>query len=159
MTDPDADFRSLVVHCRRAPFDVYIGPGSSWASPLIPGKNETPEEITAQFSSYLLRQSRLCAWLPQLRSRVLGCWCAPQACHGWMLARLANGPVLRVGSGSGDAAAVRSETGRLLACLECRNPDRPVPQPFGTQEERAAWAAAHLRMTGHDSWLTMKEEE
>jgi hypothetical protein len=30
------------------------------------------------------------AALPELKGRVLGCWCAPLACHGDVLAQLAN---------------------------------------------------------------------
>jgi len=30
------------------------------------------------------------AALPELRGKVLGCWCAPKACHGDVLVSLAN---------------------------------------------------------------------
>ncbi len=28
--------------------------------------------------------------LPELKGKILGCWCAPEACHGDILAELAN---------------------------------------------------------------------
>jgi hypothetical protein len=30
------------------------------------------------------------AALPELKGKVLGCWCAPSACHGDVLMRLVN---------------------------------------------------------------------
>ena len=42
-------------------------------------------EAKARFSE----QPELLAALPELAGKTLGCWCAPKACHGDVLARLA----------------------------------------------------------------------
>lgn len=45
----------------------------------------------------------------------------------------------------------------LLVCLECGDPERPLPIPFGSPAERGKWAAAHTRGTGHDNWRVWDE--
>jgi len=45
-----------------------------------------------------------------------------------------------------------SETFYLLACLECGDPENPLPMPFGSPAERGKWASEHTRATGHDRW-------
>jgi hypothetical protein len=35
-------------------------------------------------------QPDLMARLPELKGKVLGCWCAPEACHGDILSEFAN---------------------------------------------------------------------
>lgn len=88
-----------------AAFDVYIGramsrggwrlKGSKWANPYkidLPGKKRdgTREEVIARYRVYLLGNPELRAALPELRGKVLGCWCLPKACHGTVLAELAD---------------------------------------------------------------------
>lgn len=86
---------SNVVHCLRDPYDIYIGrampkyglTASPWANPFRIGRDGTREEVVAKFEAYLLRSPGLMEHLPELRGRVLGCWCAPLSCHGDVLAR------------------------------------------------------------------------
>ena len=88
----------LVVHCKKDKYDVYIGravprsglKGSDWANPFVIGKHGTREEVMAQYRAWLLANPDLYARLPELRGRVLGCWCAPEACHGNILSEPAN---------------------------------------------------------------------
>jgi hypothetical protein len=80
---------SQVVHCKRERFDVYIGRPSKWRNPFVIGRDGTREEVIAKFERWLL-SSELVGDLAELRGKVLGCWCAPEACHGDVLARLAN---------------------------------------------------------------------
>lgn len=82
--------RRTVVHCKRAPHDVYIGRPSKWGNPFRIGRDGTRAEVIAKYRAYLLGSPVLMAALPELRGKVLGCWCAPQACHGDVLAELAN---------------------------------------------------------------------
>jgi uncharacterized protein DUF4326 len=90
---------TLVVHCKKAPFDVYIGRAmssqgfnaSKWANPFKIGKDGTRSEVIAKYEVHLRSRPDLMAALPELRGKVLGCWCAPDPCHGDVLARLANG--------------------------------------------------------------------
>jgi hypothetical protein len=83
MADP------LVVHCKRTPHDVYIGRPSKWGNPFAIGRDGTREQVIARYERWLLEQPELLAALPELAGKTLGCWCAPRACHGDVLARLA----------------------------------------------------------------------
>jgi hypothetical protein len=88
-----------VVHCKKAPFDVYIGRPSKWGNPfshltsktLAYYRVSTRQEAIDRYEAWLLEQPELMAALPELKGKILGCWCAPQSCHGEVLARLANG--------------------------------------------------------------------
>lgn len=81
----------LVVHCKRDRYDVYIGRPSKWGNPFAIGRDGTREEVIDKYRTWLLGQPELLAALPELKGKVLGCWCAPQACHGDVLAKLASG--------------------------------------------------------------------
>ncbi|HUQ90770.1 MAG TPA: DUF4326 domain-containing protein [Bryobacteraceae bacterium] len=88
----------LVVHCKREKYDVYIGravprsglKASVWANPFVIGKDGTRGECIAKFRASLLLNPELLQKLPELKGKVLGCWCAPEACHGDVLSELAN---------------------------------------------------------------------
>jgi hypothetical protein len=79
-----------VVHCRRERHHVYVGRPSKWGNPFVVGRDGTREECIALYERWLLANVELMAALPQLRGKVLGCWCTPRACHGDVLVRLAN---------------------------------------------------------------------
>jgi len=79
----------LVVHCKRATHDVYIGRPSKWGNPFVIGRDGTREQVIARYEQWLLEQPELVAALGELAGKTLGCWCAPRACHGDVLARLA----------------------------------------------------------------------
>lgn len=83
------DTRKYVVHCKRAPFDVYIGRPGPWGNPFQIGRDGTRAEVIAKFEASLTDEQRERA-RRELRGKVLGCWCAPQPCHGDVLARIAN---------------------------------------------------------------------
>ncbi len=76
-----------VVHCKKEPYDVYIGRPSKWGNPFEIGVDGTREECIAKYSNWVKKQQ-----LPfeELRGKILGCWCAPKACHGDVLIKLAN---------------------------------------------------------------------
>ena len=80
----------MVVHCKRAPHDVYVGRPSKWGNPFEIGKDGTREEVIAKYEAHLLATPALMDALPELRGKTLGCWCAPRACHADILTRLAN---------------------------------------------------------------------
>ena len=94
----------FVVHCRKWPYDVYIGrpsfairrkiPGSDgrWGNPFVVGKDGTREEVIAKHKAWLLspENEELMNQIHELKGKVLGCWCAPLPCHGDTLAELAN---------------------------------------------------------------------
>jgi Domain of unknown function (DUF4326) len=66
-------------------------PASKWANPFTIGRDGDREEVSARYREYLLLSPELVAALPELRGKVLGCWCKPEACHGDVLAELADG--------------------------------------------------------------------
>jgi hypothetical protein len=80
----------LVVHCKRAAHDVYIGRPSKWGNAFVIGRDGTRDEVIARYEAWLLQQPELVGALGELAGKTLGCWCAPAACHGDVLARLAN---------------------------------------------------------------------
>lgn len=86
-----------VVHCKKEGFDVYIGRGSKWGNPFSHKEGTlaehvvgSREEAIAKYEEYLLNNQELVDALPELKGKVLGCWCKPKACHGDVLLRMAN---------------------------------------------------------------------
>jgi hypothetical protein len=86
-----------VVHCKKEPYDVYIGRPSKWGNPF------SHKEGTLAKFKFLSRQEAIDAYrkwitegggrhlledLHELRGKTLGCWCKPQSCHGDVLADL-----------------------------------------------------------------------
>lgn len=85
--------KTTVVHCKRSRFDVYVGRPSKWGNPFPLARgasNEARAKAVVQYDEWLRAQPHLMASLHELRGKVLGCWCAPKACHGDVLARLAD---------------------------------------------------------------------
>ena len=80
------------VHCKRECHHVYIGRPSKWGNPFVLGRDGTREQVIGRYEAWLLGREELVAALGELRGKVLGCWCAPRACHGDVLVRLANAP-------------------------------------------------------------------
>ena len=74
-----------VVHCKREPFDVFIGRPSKWGNPYVIGPHGSREMVIERYRSYLRGRPDLLADLHELEGKVLGCFCAPKACHGDVL--------------------------------------------------------------------------
>jgi len=80
-----------VVHCKRSAYDVYIGRPGPFGNPFEIGKDGTREEVVEKYAEWVLTQPELLAIIKtELKGKVLGCWCAPQLCHGDILKELAN---------------------------------------------------------------------
>jgi hypothetical protein len=64
---------------------------SKWANPFMIERGGARDEVIAMYERWL-RDERpaLMASLGELRGKGLACWCAPLACHGDVLLRLAN---------------------------------------------------------------------
>ena len=78
-----------VVHCKKEPYDVYIGRPSKWGNPFSIGKDGSREDVIRKYEEYLLGRPDLMKALPELKGKVLGCWCKPKACHGDVLVKYA----------------------------------------------------------------------
>ena len=75
-----------VVHCKKEPYDVYIGRGSKWGNPYMIGKDGDREMVISKYEAYLMGPaSHLIQELPELVGKTLGCWCSPKPCHGDIL--------------------------------------------------------------------------
>ncbi len=82
--------------------DVYIGrecrkggwdlPESKWHNPYRVPYGGSAKVAVAQYEKWLMKQPELLKALPELKGKVLGCWCKykpSDPCHGDVLARLA----------------------------------------------------------------------
>jgi hypothetical protein len=70
---------------------VYIGRGSKWGNPFRIGADGDRAMVIAKFERSLCDRHDLLRALDELRGKNLVCYCAPAACHGDLLLRLANG--------------------------------------------------------------------
>lgn len=89
----EATMKCTVVNKRRhkpTPNDVYIGRPSKWGNPFVIGKDGNRNQVVSKYLTWLVKQPELMKALPELRGKTLVCWCAPQMCHGDVLAGLAN---------------------------------------------------------------------
>lgn len=95
-----------VVNKYKSEYDVYIGRGSFWGNDWshLPEtkakfKVETREEAVAAYKEHLWKQMRSGSvthdMLRALHGKRLGCFCAPQACHGDVIAAAVNWVVSR----------------------------------------------------------------
>lgn len=69
---------------------VRICRPSRWGNPFKIGRDGTREEVIRKYEAYILTRPDLLAQLPTLKGKRLACWCAPFACHGDILARMAD---------------------------------------------------------------------
>lgn len=79
--------RTKVVNYKEK-YDIYIGRPSKWGNPFTIGKDGTREEVIEKYRKYILKNKKLLKSLPELKGKVLGCFCKPRACHGDVLVEL-----------------------------------------------------------------------
>jgi hypothetical protein len=81
-----------VVHCKKEPYDVYIGRPSKWGNPFTIGKDGTRDEVLEKYARWFLSRPDLIEQArKELKGKVLGCWCAPKTCHGHVIAEVIDG--------------------------------------------------------------------
>jgi len=94
-----------IVHCKKEPYDVYVGRPSIWANPmsireikeLFPNitEDEAREKAISWYRDYLrLRTDLVERAKKELKNKVLGCFCKPKPCHADILAEICNEDVL-----------------------------------------------------------------
>jgi len=65
---------------------VRIDRRTKWGNPFeIPDDGDRATVIANYVAHFLPNKPSLLAALPELRGKILGCWCAPLACHGHAL--------------------------------------------------------------------------
>ncbi len=77
-----------VVHCKKHPYDIYIGRPSKWGNPFEIGKDGTRKEVIEKYKNWILGQPNLLDSLHELEGKTLGCFCKPKECHGDILIEL-----------------------------------------------------------------------
>jgi hypothetical protein len=78
-----------VVHCKKHRYDIYIGRPSKWGNPFVIGKDGSREDVIKKYEEWIRNERPdLIAALPELKGKVLGCWCSPEKCHGDVLLAL-----------------------------------------------------------------------
>ncbi|CAF0867800.1 unnamed protein product [Adineta ricciae] len=83
--------RTQVVHCKKSKYDVYIGRPSDWGNPFVIGKDGDRDDVIRKYRNWIMRQADLLARIkPELQGKRIACWCKPEACHGDVLAELAD---------------------------------------------------------------------
>lgn len=76
--------------------ELYIGrakgnlPTSIWHNPFVIGIHGNRDQVLRLYAEYLSRQTDLLERIDELKDRVLVCYCKPNACHGDILAALAD---------------------------------------------------------------------
>lgn len=84
-----------VVHCKKEPYDIFIGRGSKWGNPFIIGIDGTREEVCQKYRIWIKTQQHLLDSLYELEGKILGCYCDKKfvskgLCHGCILIELIN---------------------------------------------------------------------
>ena len=78
-----------VVHCKKAPYDVYIGRPGPWGNPYHIGSDGTREEVIEKYRTDLFNDpTRMKHMIKLLKGQTLGCWCKPLSCHGDVIAEI-----------------------------------------------------------------------
>jgi hypothetical protein len=71
---------------------VPVDRRTEWGNPFeMPHDGDRVTVIRNYAEHYLPHKRSLLARLPELRGKALGCWCAPNACHGDVLRTRAEG--------------------------------------------------------------------
>lgn len=79
-----------VVNRKKEWCNVYIGRPSKWGNPFVIGIDGNREEVIEKYADWIIEQPALMKCLPELRGKILGCYCKPKECHGDILKRLAD---------------------------------------------------------------------
>lgn len=82
----------MVVHCKKEPYDVYIGRPSRWGNKFVIGKDGSRADVIRKYEEWITspEQEELLLQVGELYDKRLGCYCAPYPCHGDVLERLAD---------------------------------------------------------------------
>ena len=80
-----------VLNKRDSQAGTYIGRPSKFGNPFVIGQHGTRADVIAKYETWLFSQPALVeACKRELKGKSLVCWCAPLACHGDVLIRIAN---------------------------------------------------------------------
>jgi hypothetical protein len=75
--------QNLVAWAKDRGLFTRIDRASEWGNPFEVGKDGNREAVVENYDLYYLpHKPSLLKKLPSLKGKALGCWCAPQRCHG-----------------------------------------------------------------------------
>jgi hypothetical protein len=80
--------KPLVVNIKNNPTGLaytYIGRPSKWGNPFVIGRDGSRVEVIEKYLDYIVNNEKLLKDLHELKGKNLGCYCAPQLCHGNVL--------------------------------------------------------------------------
>ena len=78
-----------VVNQKTDKYTEYIGRGSIFGNPFKIPKHGSRTTVIRRFEAYARKNKRLMAAISKLpENAVLGCYCAPKACHGDVIIKL-----------------------------------------------------------------------
>lgn len=83
-----ADQITRVVHLKKEPYDILIGRPSKYGNPFVIGRDGTRDQVIGNYESWIRSNPALMAQVHELKGKVLGCWCKPNACHGDVLIKI-----------------------------------------------------------------------
>jgi hypothetical protein len=91
--------KTRVVHVKKERYDIYIGRPSIFGNPFKIGQDGNREEVIEKYRQWIsgsafqdiepIRRKSIVNCIRFLKGRILGCWCKPRACHGDVLAEMA----------------------------------------------------------------------
>lgn len=83
--------KTKVVHCKKEPYDIYIGRPGRWGNPFEIRTHGTREEVIEKYRDYIMSDPKTIEEIRStLKGKILGCWCKPKPCHGDVLAEIAD---------------------------------------------------------------------
>lgn len=83
-----------VVNSRKSRYDVLVGRPSKWGNPWVHGGVQTRKQVIDRYRVWIRTQENLMNSLKELEGKILGCFCVPYSCHGWVLVELVREMVL-----------------------------------------------------------------
>ncbi|MFI9410119.1 DUF4326 domain-containing protein [Nocardia gamkensis] len=92
----EAGHAHLIDWARRHNLFVRIDRASDWGNPYIIGRHGNRDDVITAHAHHIARRGDLLTRMRhgELTGHVLGCWCAPQHCHGDTLTALTLDPDL-----------------------------------------------------------------
>lgn len=78
---------NLIAWANERELFVRVDRQSEWGNPFKLDRDGDRATVIAKYRDHFLPHTGLVNQLGQLRGKALGCWCAPEPCHGDVLAR------------------------------------------------------------------------
>lgn len=148
--------RTRVVNMAKHRYDVYIGRGrgSIWGNPFHEDQHTTKSEVIERYRAWIQTQPQLMARLPELRGKILGCWCKPDICHGDVLATLADLSGIPPKVFAAGVAALDADAGEVYAtpaaAAECQPAVLPL-EPVNLDDYDTTVIILDVETTGVDT--------